>query len=51
MMRHEHIFSYPLYFYYNNIKYLYAVIMDVKQNTKKTTTYIEVEYKTCGQLS
>ena len=51
MMIHEHSFSYPLYLYYSNIKYLYVVIMDVKQNTKETATYIEVEYETCGQLS
>ena len=43
MMRHEHTFSYPLYLYYNNIKYLYAVIMDVTQNAKKTTAYVKVE--------
>jgi len=35
MMRHEHTLSYPLYLYYSYVKYLYAVIMDVKQNTKK----------------
>jgi hypothetical protein len=38
-----HLVSRVLYLYYNNIKYLYAVIMDVTQNTKKTTTYMEVE--------
>jgi len=43
MMRHEYKLSYPLYLYYSNIKDLYAVIMDVTQNTKKTTTYVEVE--------
>jgi len=43
MIRHEYALSYQLYLYYTNIKYLYAVIMDVTQNTKKTTTYVEVE--------
>jgi len=43
MTRHEHTLSYLLYLYYSNIKYLYAVIMDVTQNTKKSTTYMGVE--------
>jgi hypothetical protein len=43
MMRQEHTLSYPLYLYYSNIKYLYTVMMDVTQNTKKTTTYMEVQ--------
>jgi len=42
-MRHEHALSYPFYLYYSNVKYLYAVIMDVTQDNKKTTTYVEFE--------